>query len=367
MAYAILNSKSPRKALELFDIESKRVHPKRNPELCSAILHYLAGAQLYVKANCLMKDFIEELRKFSKQKGVCHLVFNALSRVESSRFSPDVFGVLIVVLSEMALVDEALWVYQEIGELVSLRVGNAILDGLVKKGRFDSMWEVYREMGSRGFCPDVITYGVLINGCCRKGDLLKALEVFDEMRGRGIEATVVIYTTIIRGLCNQGKMVEAEGVFRKMKEAGVLPNLYTYNSLMDGYCKSGNAKQALVFYYQMLDHGLKPDVVTFGILINALSELGELIAARSFFVHMAKFGVFPNVFVYNYLIKSFCKAGKLSEVKDLTLEMKKYGISLDMELFMSTFLLNVHVRYLAFPICIWRCSVLFRVMLLFSD
>ena len=53
---------------------------------------------------------------------------------------------------------------------------------------------------SRGFCPTVITYGILMNCCCAQGDFSNARRVSNEMLERGIEPNVVIYTILI-GVC----------------------------------------------------------------------------------------------------------------------------------------------------------------------
>ncbi|GAV71532.1 PPR domain-containing protein/PPR_1 domain-containing protein/PPR_2 domain-containing protein, partial [Cephalotus follicularis] len=233
---------------------------------------------------------------------------------------------LIIAFSEMGLVEEALWVYRKIGGLPQMQACNALLNGLVKLGRFDSMWKIYWEMLSRGMVPNVVTYGVLVDNWCRQGHFSKARELVNEMVERGIEPTVVIYTTLINCLCSESKMIEAEEMFRSMRKSGVIPNLYTYNCLIEGHCKMGDVKRVLDLYQRMLGEGLLPNVVTFGILIDALRRVGELRAARNVFVYMAKFGVVPNIIVYNCLIDGHCKAGNLSEAMDLHLEMKRFEI-----------------------------------------
>ena len=68
-----------------------------------------------------MKDLIDNLLQTRKPHRACSSVFNALSRLESSKFDSNVFGVLIFALSEMGLVEEAYWVYRKIGELPAVQ------------------------------------------------------------------------------------------------------------------------------------------------------------------------------------------------------------------------------------------------------
>ncbi|KAB1216744.1 hypothetical protein CJ030_MR4G003868 [Morella rubra] len=323
---AILSSRTPAQALGCFNDASKRINPAENPQPFAAVIHVLTRTKLYTKARCLIKDLIQKLQISRKPQRVCHFVFSALDRLESSKFTHNVFGVLILALIEMGLVEEALWVHKKMGVLLAVQACNGLLYGLLKIGRFGSMWELYGDMVSRGLSPNVVTYGVLINGCSSQGDISKARKLFDEMVGKGIEATVVVYTSLICGLCRESEMDEAERVLKLMRESGVLPNLYTYNIIMDGYCKMANVKRSLNLYQNVLDDNLWPNVVTFGILIDSLCKLGELMTARNFFVHMAKFGVVPNIFVYNCLIDGHCKAGNLSEAMNLQSEMEQCGI-----------------------------------------
>ncbi|GFZ03565.1 pentatricopeptide repeat (PPR) superfamily protein [Actinidia rufa] len=329
----ILNCKSAKQALEIFNSASHKPHAPKSPLVYAAIIHVLTGAKLYVNARCLMKDLIKNLLQTRKPNRACSSVFNVLSRLENSNFDPNVFGVLIFALSDMGLVEEAYWVYRKIGELPAVQVCNALLDGFVKIGRLDLMWEVFRDMVSRGLLADVVTYGILVDACCDQENMPKAHKMFDEMVERGIKPTVVIYTTLIRGLSREGKMSEAENMFTMMRESGVFPNLYTYNTLMDGYCKMANVKKAIELYRQMLGHDVLPNVVTFGALIDGLCKLGELVAARNYFVcnlsaamdmhsEMKKLELSADVFTYSILIK----VGNMEKALKVCSQMTEKGI-----------------------------------------
>ena len=43
---------------------------------------------------------------------------------------------------------------------------NALIDSLVKEGKFSEAQELYNEMITRGIDPDTITYNSLIYGLC---------------------------------------------------------------------------------------------------------------------------------------------------------------------------------------------------------
>lgn len=160
----VLNCRSPNKALELFNAA-----PEKNTQLYSAIIHVLVGSKLFSHARCLLKDLVENLLvKSHKPYHVSQLAFSALSRLKSSKFTPNVYGELLIVLSKMGLVEEALWMYRKVGAALAKQACNVLLDVLVKTSRFELLWRIYEEMISNGLSPDVITYGVLIDGCCRQ-------------------------------------------------------------------------------------------------------------------------------------------------------------------------------------------------------
>nr|XP_007138164.1 hypothetical protein PHAVU_009G185600g [Phaseolus vulgaris]ESW10158.1 hypothetical protein PHAVU_009G185600g [Phaseolus vulgaris] len=287
----------------------------------NAIIHILTSSNTITEATFLTKQHLQNSRKpltlFSS-------LFQSLNR---ANLTPRAFGVLVLAFCQLGLVQEALWVFKNHSFLPPLQPCNALLHGLVKTQMFDSAWEVYRDMVSRGFSATVITYGILMNCCCVRGDFSNARRVFDEMLERGIEPNIVIYTILIRVFCNDGQMGEAEGVFRRMRKSGVVtPNLYTYKTLMDGYIKMGEMRRVFDLYSDMLNHGLHPDAVTFATLIDVLCKMRDLRAARNCFAYMAKFDVVPNAHAYNSLIDGYCKAGNLPEAMHLWVEMERCGI-----------------------------------------
>ncbi|GMI78202.1 hypothetical protein like AT5G61400 [Hibiscus trionum] len=224
----ILNTRNPHQALKLFSSNANLLNPLKNLEPYSAMILVLTGAGLYADAGCLIKFLIEAIQSSLKPHRACHLIFNALNRLQTSKFTPNVFGSLIIAFSQMGLIEDALWVYRNIKTLPQMQACNALLHGLVKLDKFNSMWDLYKELLSRRFLPNVDTYGVLINCCCYQGDVLKARDLFYDVLMKGFPPNVVIYTTVIKFLCSEGKMLEAECMFRLIKEWHFLPNLYTY-------------------------------------------------------------------------------------------------------------------------------------------
>ncbi|CAI9782741.1 unnamed protein product [Fraxinus pennsylvanica] len=93
---------------------------------------------------------------------------------------------IMPLLCEKGLVDEAYCVYQKIRRLPATQSCNAILDGFLKAGWVEFMWEVYGRMVSNGMLPIDVSYGILIDACCDLGDNARAKVLFDEMVEKGL-------------------------------------------------------------------------------------------------------------------------------------------------------------------------------------
>ncbi|KAG2241367.1 hypothetical protein Bca52824_096650 [Brassica carinata] len=333
LAEAILKCRSPEEALELFET-SPRLNTSNSSDLrsLSAVVHVLTGAQRYTHARCLIKSLIETLKR-------PYRVFNVLEDVQSSKFSSGVFSLLIMELVEMGLFEEALWVSREMRSSPDVKACLTVLNGLVRRRRFDSVWVDYESMVSRGLVPDVYIYSVLFQCCFKQGLSSELKMLLEEMISKGIKANVYIYTIYIRDLCRESKMEEAERMFGLMKKKhGVVPNLFTYTAMIGGYCKTGKLRQAYALYKEIVVAELLPNVVIFGALVDGFCKANELVAARSLLVHMVKFGVDPNLHVYNCLVHGECRSGNLSEAMGLCSEMERLRLWPDV--FTYTILIN---------------------------
>ncbi|CAE6252948.1 unnamed protein product [Arabidopsis arenosa] len=312
LAEAILKCRSAEEAFKLFETSSiSRVSKTTDLQSFSAVIHVLTGAHKYTLARCLIKRLIE---RHSEPTNVSHRVFNALEDIQSPKFSIGVFSLLIMEFLEMGLFEEALWVSREMKCSPDSKACLAILNGLVSRRKFDSVWVDYQLMISRGLVPDVHIYSVLIQCCFKQRFPSKKEKLFDEMTSLGIKPNVYIYTIYIRDLCRDNKMEEAEKMFELMKKHGVVPNLYTYCAMIDGYCKTGNLRQAYGLYKEILVAELLPNVVVFGTLEANMKE------ALRLYSDMLEAGIHPNDHTFACLVDGFWKEGRVSDAIDFYLE-----------------------------------------------
>ncbi|KAM7266856.1 hypothetical protein ACFE04_009022 [Oxalis oulophora] len=308
----ILTIKPPIKALQFFNSNSNKINPLHSLEPHSAIIHVLTRAKLYTSARCLIKCLIQDLQRSCTSSRVSSKVYKALSGLKWENSCPKVYSTFIIALSEMGLVEEGLWVCDKLRALPELQACNAILNGLVKAGKFDEMWEVYKGMLFRGFSPSVVTYGVLVSSWCSQ-----------EMEKLGILSDGFTYNILIKGFCGVGRMEEAIGLLQKMNNATSV----TYNSIIGAYCKEGKMDKAIEVCSKMVENGINPNVITFSTLIDGFCKASNIQAAMGLFSEMIIKGIVPDVVTYTALIDGHCKDGNIKEAFRLHNEMLAANIT----------------------------------------
>ncbi|XP_068645308.1 pentatricopeptide repeat-containing protein At5g61400-like [Aristolochia californica] len=202
---------------------SENLDQSKHWQLYCVIIHVLTKEKWYSKATCLTKELVRTVQEKGQSQPLASSVFDTLGWLKGPKFTSEVFNVLVIAFCQMGRIDEASWVFRKIGSLPVIQACNAPLNGLLKIGRYESVWEMYQDMLLGGLCPNVVTYNTLINACCDEG-------LLDEMED---------------------------------EPAGDTPNIYTYNVLMDGHCKTLSVHPALELYREMLGNGLQPNVVTY--------------------------------------------------------------------------------------------------------
>ncbi|GAB2280249.1 hypothetical protein Dimus_014892 [Dionaea muscipula] len=95
-----------------------------------------------------------------------------------------------------------------------------------------------QEVKRLGFCPNEITFGILISWSCHYGKLRNAFIYFSEIISNGLNPDRRSYIALISGLFKEGMWQHAQEVVNEMIENGTQPDLVTYNVFLAGYCKA---------------------------------------------------------------------------------------------------------------------------------
>ncbi|KAG6498095.1 pentatricopeptide repeat-containing protein At2g06000-like [Zingiber officinale] len=269
-------------------------------------------------------SFVEFLANSCIEAGKFDLATGFLAAVSKYgyRLQAYTFNKLLTLLvREERVSDAVLLLRQHLGfQFLSIDTCsfNILIKGLSRVGDMDTALEVFNQMQSFGYVPDIITYNILIDGLCRADQVNNGHKILQKVRSDSASVpNVVTYTSVISGYCKIGKMEEAYQVFDEMIGAGIKPSRITYNVLINGYGKMGNMPSAISLYERMLVCGCPPDVVTFTSLIDGYCRSGLLNDAMKLWDEMNQRELKPNAYTFSVVIHCLCRKNKVGDARNL--------------------------------------------------
>ncbi|PPD83440.1 hypothetical protein GOBAR_DD19618 [Gossypium barbadense] len=195
-----------------------------------------------------------------------------LAEMEESDIMPEVgtLGILVNQLCKLGRVDEAMEVFDKIGEEnesdglsieADVVIYNTMVDGLCKAGRLEEGLHLMERMKStKGLAPNTVTYNCLVDG---HGRINSAIVFFNDTRGKGPKGNAATLNKPVSSLTSNAIMLLSMGYVRKayeiikeMEEVGMKPDSVTCNTLIAYFCKSGDLALALRVMKRMIKDGL---------------------------------------------------------------------------------------------------------------
>lgn len=70
---------------------------------------------------------------------------------------------------------------------------STLLDALGKYGQYESVREIFREMGASECAPNVVTFNTMIDAFGRGGHYKEAVDLFDSMMEANVEPDHITY------------------------------------------------------------------------------------------------------------------------------------------------------------------------------
>lgn len=202
---------------------------------------------------------------------------------------------------------------------------NAILHSLLAVRQYKLIEWVYQQMLGEGYCPNILTYNILMCTKFRLGKLDQFHRLLDEMGRDGFSPDFHTYNILLHVLGKGDKPLAALNLLNHMKEVGIDPNVLHFTTLIDGLSRAGNLDACKYFFDEMIKENCFPDVVCYTVMITGYVVAGELSKAQLIFDDMIVKGCLPNVFTYNSMIRGFCMAGKYEEASCMLKEMERRG------------------------------------------
>ncbi|XP_042985051.1 putative pentatricopeptide repeat-containing protein At5g08310, mitochondrial isoform X2 [Carya illinoinensis] len=199
------------------------------------------------------------------------------------------------------------------------------LDGLIKIHEVDQALELFRDICSRKYCPDVIAYNIVIGGLCKAKRVSEAEGILNDMVIKGLVPSVVTYNLLIDGWCKNDNVDQAMLCLSRMFTEDRAPNVITYTTLVDGLLNAGRPDDALVLWNEMGRRGCAPNRIAFMALIHGLCKCGRPDPALVYLREMEEKGMKPDTFVYVALMNSFVSNFHLPLAFEILKEMVGKG------------------------------------------
>lgn len=191
-------------------------------------------------------------------------------------------------------------------------VFNAMIEGYSKttKTALRSL-EVYKDMQSLGFQPNISTFVSAIGAC----SLLSILEFGRQLHSQLIKMSIYLHvksgSALIDMYAKCGRTEDARIVFNQMPEK----NVFSWTSMIDGYGKNGNPHEALALFYKMKKYSnVKPNYATFLGALSACGHAGLVLEGQDIFNSMERdYSLKPRMEHYACVVYLLGRMGSLQE------------------------------------------------------
>ncbi|KAL2330185.1 hypothetical protein Fmac_017766 [Flemingia macrophylla] len=231
-----------------------------------------------------------------------------------------------------------------------------LISGFARVGSSQVVFNLFREMQTKGACPNQYTLSSVFKCCSLDNNLQLGKGIHAWMLRNGVDVDVVLGNSIL-DLYLKCKVFEyAERLFELMNERDVvswnimigaylragdveksidmfrnLPDkdVVSWNTIIDGLMQCGYERRSLELLYCMVQCGSEFSAVSFStalILASSLSleELGSQLHGM-----VLKFGFDSDGFIRSSLVEMYCKCGRMDKasiiLRDVPLDFLRKG------------------------------------------
>lgn len=153
-------------------------------------------------------------------------------------------------------------------------VGNKVIFSLCRNFGVERAHLFLQELENVGFCPDEITFGILIGWSCHEGTLRNAFVYLSDMLSRSLKPDVRSYNALISCVFKEGMWKHAREILHEMHDTGIEPNLATFKALLAGFSGARQFDEVKAVVGEMVGRGLIQASSVSDPLLKAFSLLG---------------------------------------------------------------------------------------------
>ncbi|GMP48570.1 hypothetical protein CsSME_00015877 [Camellia sinensis var. sinensis] len=190
---------------------------------------------------------------------------------------------------------------------------SALISGYAQNGFAGNALELFIEMQSFGFKPDLVSLVSALLACSQVGFLKLGRSIHGYIV-RKLDFNKVSGTAVIDMYSKCGSLSCARVLFDQISTRDSI----SWNAMIASYGIHGHGKEALSLFLQMTKTNLKPDHATFASLLSALSHSGLVEEGRYWFDLMVNdFKIQPSEKHYACMVDLLARAGLVEEAHDL--------------------------------------------------
>ncbi|KAL6507347.1 hypothetical protein OROGR_023542 [Orobanche gracilis] len=158
----------------------------------------------------------------------------------------------------------------------NVELGNKILFSFCSNFGIEQASVFLQKLEEISFCPNEISFGILIGFSCREGKLKDAFFFISDIFSRGLKPHVYSYNALLSEIFTRGMWIQARDVLVEMQDMGVSPNSSTFRVSLAGFCKARQFDEVKAIVSEMADRNLTKlssfeDLLTKGFMILGFS------------------------------------------------------------------------------------------------
>uniref|UniRef100_A0A7S3EE33 PDZ domain-containing protein n=1 Tax=Rhodosorus marinus TaxID=101924 RepID=A0A7S3EE33_9RHOD len=329
-----------------------------------------AGLSAIGTLTFLLQRSAELLKKYSKERGHAASVDSLYRKLKRAGVPLDnkIYNLLMTAYINTRAPEKAISVFQEIGSPntecytslvkayrklnrledvlavksrmesdrvpLSVITYNTILSAYAERGDFESVENIFREIGARHLVPDAGSWNNRMNAHFKahrgRAKLEKVRDIYKAMRLANVAPNKFTFTIVVSACVECGEIELAENCLEEMADSGVQPDTFIYNKVVEGYADHLRYESALTLLEKMSANGdARPNEYTYGQTIRACAAAGHEEIAHPLLETMRDRGFKPSAQVYVTLLRAYAKRGNVVSSFRLVQEMKEAGFDPD--------------------------------------
>jgi pentatricopeptide repeat protein len=196
---------------------------------------------------------------------------------------------------------------------------NALIAGFAGLEQGHEALNIFQQMQSEGFSPDIVTFTCVLKACGSVGAIRKGTQIHGAIVDRGfLEKDVMIGCALLDMYVKCYMLEKAQKVHNELPHRTVI----SWSILISGFVEQGRCHEALECLIKMQSENLSPDAVTFICILKACKNTGACNEGAMIHNEILSRGMLKkDTALGNALIDMYAKCGMLAKAQKVHNEL----------------------------------------------